>query len=187
MMRGYLLNIWSLVDPLYFKCTRLEYLNDVRNQENILRVRLTRYKGRPVVLTDGTEVAKNDFLVKIHLHNVRLLHELKEVNSDITRGRIIYNQVKSSLPDVKDYIEKHALANEIKGIIGITLLSKGCERLGFEVHPISHPLYKFLKYIGFFPISVLSMSKLSFSKFFHQPSPHYLFMSMKKLCQLYNK
>ncbi|WP_257467550.1 YkoP family protein [Peribacillus asahii] len=72
-MRNYLLNIWNLVDPIYYRLSHLNYLPE----KNILRVKLTRYKGRNVILSDGTAINKNDLLIKIHLHNAVLLKELK--------------------------------------------------------------------------------------------------------------
>ncbi len=74
-MRSCLLSIWYLLDPLYFFFTRLTLID--KRQSNVFRVRLTRYKGKDVILSDGTRIKKNDVLVKIHLHNVKLLKELR--------------------------------------------------------------------------------------------------------------
>ena len=101
-MRGYLISIWGLIDPLYYHCTRLTYLPS--KEDNIFRVRLTKYKGRNMVLSDGTQINKNDTLVKIHLHNVRLLKELKNMNSEMKKAKMIYHYVKRSLPGIEIYI-----------------------------------------------------------------------------------
>nr|WP_309143495.1 hypothetical protein [Bacillus sp. V3B] len=97
-MRGYLISIWSLIDPLYYFCTRLIYLPSEEKEGNIFRIRLTKYKGRKIVLSDGTQINKNDTLVKIHLHNVRLSKELKDVKSEIKKAKMIYRYVQKSLP-----------------------------------------------------------------------------------------
>ncbi|MGG1680328.1 YkoP family protein [Neobacillus sp. NRS-1170] len=183
-MKGYFLSIWNILDPLYFNCTRLMYL-PTKEADNIFRVRLTRYKGRDLMLSDGTQIKKNDILVKIHLHNVRLLNELKHLKSEIKKARLIYQRVQRLLPAIERYIRDHEYSNEIQGIIGITSLNRGCERLGFEVIAISHPVYKWFKWISHSPIMFLSTTKPSFKKIGKQPAPSYLFMSKDKLSSMH--
>ncbi|RFU70678.1 hypothetical protein D0469_05560 [Peribacillus saganii] len=184
-MRGYVLSVWNVLDPLYLKFTRLCCLPDTDETSNIFRVRLTCYKGRDITLSDGTQIKKNDTLVKIHLHNVRLLNELKHISSELKKSKIVYEKVQKSLPGIEAYISSHKYENEIKGIIGITTLNRGCERLGFEVRCIAHPVYKWLKWASFLPIMCLSVSKPSMKKLVKQGAPSYLFMSKEKLIHIY--
>lgn len=186
-MRQYFLSVWNLLDPIYYQCTRLTYLHDSDTAKNIFRVRLTRYKGRNITLSDGTYIQKNDLLLKVHLHNVRLLTELHQVKSVIRKAKLIYQEVQKSLPGVEEYIRNHKHSNEIKGIIGITTLSKGSERLGFEVFTISHPVYKWLKWATCLPITILSTHDFTVKKIVKQSSPCYLFMSKDKLSRIYKK
>ncbi|MBT2755594.1 hypothetical protein J7E71_06420 [Mesobacillus foraminis] len=180
-MRSYVLSIWSLLDPLYYSFTRLTYLN---GEDNIFRIRLTRYKGKKMILSDGAEINKNDIMVKIHLHNVRLLNELKDIKSDLRKARRIYSHVQKSLPGVEAYIRNHRRSDQIKGIIGITMLNKGCERLGFEVCDIAHPVYKCYKWITLLPIWILSSHR---SGHVFKQAPTYLFMSAETLSKLYKE
>ncbi|MGM0923079.1 MAG: YkoP family protein [Bacillota bacterium] len=182
-IRLYILSAWSILDPLYYSFTRLQYLK-TKEQPTIFRVRLTRYKGREVVLSDGTMIKKNDVLVKIHLHNVQLLKELLTVNNDLRKSMILYKRVKESLPHLASYVYQHKDADEIKGIIGITLLNKGCTRLGFEIFTILNPTYNRFKQLALFPIYFISTTKRS-TKGQKIPSPNYLFMSKKSLLKKY--
>ncbi|WP_242281019.1 hypothetical protein [Bacillus cereus group sp. BfR-BA-01347] len=186
-MKSYVLLVWNFIDPIYYKFTRLTYIHNETHKENILRVRLTRYKGKHVILSDGTQINKNDILVKIHLHNVRLINEMKSVKNDIAKGRFIYQHVKKSLPSLGSYIQNHPKADEIKGIIGITMLNRGADRLGFEFVAISNPFYKWFKWLAFLPIcllfnndSIVKMMKSNISS-----SPKYLFMSKESLLEIY--
>lgn len=179
--------IWNVIDPIYYKFTRLTYIHNGTHNDNILRVRLTRYKGKNITLSDGTPINKNDTLVKIHLHNVRLLNEMKYFKNDIKKGRFIYQHVKKSLPDLVSYIQNHSKTDEIKGIIGISMLNRGADRLGFEFISISNPFYKWLKWLAFIPIcllfnndSIFKMMKNNISS-----SPKYLFMSKESLLEIY--
>lgn len=184
-MRGYVLSIWSLLDPIYFLCTRLSYLPNIGKESNIFRIRLTKYKGKEIILSDGTQINKNDTLVKIHLHNVRLLREFKDIKSELKKAKIIYRYVQNSLPGVENYIRNSSCSKEIKGIIGITMLNKGCERLGFETFEISHPVYKWFKWIAFLPIEILSSGNCSIWHICKHQAPKYLFMSAQKLTKMY--
>ncbi|KLA27087.1 YkoP family protein [Bacillus cereus] len=187
-MKSYVLLVWSFIDPIYYKFTRLTYIHNETYKENILRVRLTRYKGKHVILSDGTQINKNDILVKIHLHNVRLINEMKSVKNDITKGRIIYQHVEKSLPSLGSYIQNHSRTDEIKGIIGISMLNRGADRLGFEFVSISNPFYKWFKWLAFIPIRLLSNNDSIFKirKNDISASPKYLFMSKENLLQIYN-
>ncbi|RAK22285.1 hypothetical protein B0I26_102277 [Anoxybacillus vitaminiphilus] len=180
-MRQCFLTIWSALDPIYYFCSRLEYVEDQTKNRDIFRVRLTKYKGRNIVLSDGTEIIKNDLLLKIHLHNVRLIKELIRLDNEIKKGRHIYEQVKRGLPNLTEYLQRHEQFADIKGIIGITILNKGCERLGFETFSIMNPFYKWYKQTAFAPMYLISRFRLDS---FRKP-PKYLFMSKDKLLKLY--
>ncbi|ALC91266.1 hypothetical protein AM500_16810 [Bacillus sp. FJAT-18017] len=184
-MKQYIISMWTVLDPLYYTFTRLTYVSDELISENIFRVRLTKYKGRDLILSDGVQIKKNDLMVKIHLHNVRLLKELYQIESDIKRVKKIYKLVEKSLPGVQTYIYNHERSGEIKGIVGITTLCTGSERLGFEISSISHPLYKWFKWMTFLPISFLSSSSFSLKKMLKKSPPGYLLMSKDKLNKLY--
>lgn len=184
-MRLYFLSIWSILDPIYYLFTRLIYLEDTNQQRNIFRVRLTRYKGKEVNLKDGTIIKKNDLLIKIHLHNVRLLKDMNSVESDTRRGRIIYKHVLNGMPSLADHIQSHSRSEEIKGIVGITMLHKGCSRLGFETFEIKNPLYRFIKQFVFIPMYCLSVSQIN-TQSLRRP-PKYLFMSKEALLNLYKR
>lgn len=181
--RNYFLSIWTIIDPIYFRLTRLVYIVSEKDSNNVFRVRLTKYKGRCVTLSDGTFIGKNDILLKIHLHNVRLLRELSGTKAEIAKGRHIFNRVKSSLPDLAIYLQNHPERDRVKGIIGITMLTKGCGRLGFETHPIKNGLYRFMKQIVFVSMYSIAVCQFSTKKMVGQPK--YLFMSQKQLFERY--
>lgn len=170
------ISIWSILDPLYYCLTRLKYLDEVKENRPIFRVRLTKYRGRNVKLDDGTVIKKGDLLIKIHLHNIRLLRETHEINSEIKKARKIFQEVKRSLPYLANYVSKHPRSEEIKGVVGITLLHKGCTRLGFETFTLKNPIYRYFKQFIGLPIYMLSTNSVNkniLSKLF----PKYLFMS----------
>lgn len=182
-MKRHILKLWSIIDPIYFSFTRLQCLEQITGHSNIFRVRLTRYKGREVHLSDGTLIKKNDILVKIHLHNVRILSEV-QCFDDLKKSLFLYKKIQESLPDLAFYITHHKNHKQIKGIIGISFIDKGYKRFGFESFSCSSLSYIWFKRIALYPIHLLSRSKKNLKRKII-PTPHYLFMSKTTLCQKY--
>ncbi|WP_245680478.1 YkoP family protein [Bacillus marinisedimentorum] len=174
-----MLSIWTFLDPYYFALTRLKYIKNEHREKQIFRVRLTRYKGKDMILSDGTLIKKNDLLVKIHLHNIRIINEMDRYQTEIRKALFIYKNVEKALPCLASYVNAHASSPEIKGILGITVLNKGAERLGFEVIPINNPFYERFKLLTAIPIYMLSNSfkKQTLSR----KKPAYLCMSKNQL------
>lgn len=182
-IRNSCINLWSILDPIYFCFTRLCYIENKFGNRSIMRVRITRYKGRKITLSDGTVINKNDVLLKIHLHNVELLRQIQEFDSETRKALMTYKRVKESLPLIAKYIQLHNNVNEIKGLVGITNLNKGCRKLGFETFAIHNRYYKLLKKASLLPIYFLSSYSVSKRE---KPSPIYLFMSKDRLYKYKN-
>lgn len=177
-MRRILIAIWRFLDPFYYNISNLQY---IKYGENIFRVKLTKYKGYPITLLDGTSIHKNDLLLKVHFHNVKLLTELQSIRGELQRGKAFYKQVKDSLPGLALYLKQHAMEKQIKGLIGITALDFGTKRLGFERFPIKNTYYKLYKKISFLTIYLLSSS--FHSKNQNHKEPAYIFISKSTLFQ----
>ncbi|MGP4105554.1 YkoP family protein [Virgibacillus sp. L01] len=178
-MKSYILGVWNAIDPIYYNVSRLHYVPDNDKRNTLFRVRLTRYKGTKVILKDGTAIQKNDLLLKIHLHNVRMLSDLRPISSDIKRAVLFYHMIKEALPILSRYVLSHDKNKEIKGIIGITTLYRGANRLGFETVPIKNPYYRLYKKVTFLPINHIANAS-------YQAIPAYLFMSKETLYEKYS-
>lgn len=186
LVRWVLLFIWKCLDPIYFSLTRLQYLSSNRKGEGVFRVRLTKYKGRDVVLSDGTMICKNDLLLKIHLHNVRLLHDFSYINNELSKGRGIFRRIMDSMPLLTSFILNHPEEARIKGIIGITLINKGFRQLGFECVLPENKVYSWFKKTLQIPIYLLSCSRVSVANI-QKHHPVYLMMSKEKLMEKYKR
>ncbi|AOP16497.1 YkoP family protein [Bacillus sp. GM2] len=179
-MRNCFLSIWSVIDPFYYFFSRLTLIDQTKT--SIFRVRLTKYKGIDVVLSDGTVIKKNDVLIKIHLHNIKLIKELQNIESAFRRGILIYQKAYFSMPILAEYIKNHHRSDQIKGIIGITTLHKGVERLGFEAVEPANQFYRVFKKLTQIPILYLTTKQFSLRKI---PPSQYLFISKEKLFKSY--
>ncbi|GAB2547839.1 YkoP family protein [Gracilibacillus alcaliphilus] len=178
-MRNYLLRVWNVVDPIYYACSRLHYVveNQADDNRTLFRVRMTTYQGREVKLQDGTIIRKHDLLLKIHLHNVRMLNDLQMINNETKRALYTYQKVKQALPRLAYYVKVHPKSSQIKGVVGITSLNKGANRLGFEAFPIENTYYRTYKKLSFLLIHFIANTK--------RKDPVYLFMSKDILINKY--
>lgn len=180
------LSIWKWLDPVYFSFTRLQYPCPDRKEDGVFRVRLTRYKGKDVVLSDGVLICKNDLLLKIHLHNVRLLQDFSYNMNELSKGKGIFKLVTNSMPQLVTFILNHPEEARIKGIIGITHINKGFSPLGFECVLPENKFYSWFKKLQQLPIYLLSCSKISVVNI-KKHHPVYLMMSTEKLLERYKQ
>lgn len=183
-LRLTILWLWKLIDPIFYLFSRLHYIREENREKSVFRVRVTKYKGQNLILSDGTRICKNDLLLKIHLHNVRLLNEYVKIKNELNRARLIYKLVLTSMPSLAYYLKVHPEECHIKGIIGITTINKGVKPLGFECFAPTNLFYKKVKKIGQLPIFLLSSSSL---KDFKKNRLNYLFMSKEKLYDRYSQ
>lgn len=177
-VRSWFLNVWKWIDPIYYAFTRLERIQS-DSEKNVFRVRLMRYRGKEVHFPDGSSLKKGDLVLKIHLHNVFILQEMFNMKNELARAKWLYKMVLDSLPGLCQYVRQHVKSDQIKGIVGITLLNRGSETLGFQRVPLTHPLFRLYKWMTLLPIHLLSADKPLRSLKKHHPV--YLCMSKKLL------
>lgn len=182
MMKTFI-HMWSLVDKLYFCLSHLEYVN--QSERNIFRVKPLLYRGNALSMSDGTEFRHNDLLLKIHLHNCLLLQEMMTIGNDVKRALYVYNRVENSLPGLAQCIARHPQENKIKGVIGITLLTRGVKKLGFEVREISNPYYLQIKQAYLKPMFILCHPNRKNMAKEKDLVPKFLIMSKEKLLENY--
>lgn len=185
-LRPLIIILWNMFDPIYFLFTRLHYIPSTIEKPCVFRVRITKYRGKDVILSDGTSIKKNDLLLKIHLHNSKILKESLIIRHSLKKGRMIYKMVLNSMPMLAEYIEKHPKRTDIKGIIGVTTINKGVKTLGFDLVFPSNKFYQIMKRLMQFPIYLLSSSSFSIEQL-KKSKPVYLFMSKDKLSHKYLK
>lgn len=68
------------------------------------------------------------------------------------------------MPILAEYIKNHHRSDQIKGIIGITTLHKGVERLGFEAVEPANQFYRVFKKLTQIPILYLTTKQFSLRK-----------------------
>lgn len=140
-MNSSLLMLWGVWDNVYQRCTRLRY---IEKGANIFRVVLLRYRGETLVTTDNQRITNGDLIVKIHIHNYYFATLCKGVKDDLKLALLLRRHILQSLPKLAQYVETMENKENIKGIVGTTMLHKGVQPLGFSISDV--PMNGFFRY-----------------------------------------
>lgn len=130
-MNRFWLGLWQCGDQIYRRMRRFDY-QDLQGN-NVFRVRVRRYEGPVVPLPDGDEVRQGDCVGFLHLYNIRLQRLIRDIKSENRRVLVVAREVQRSLPELAEFVRSHPRGERIKALIGVTLLNRGVEPLGFTV------------------------------------------------------
>jgi hypothetical protein len=181
-----IIQTWSILDKLYYHCSRLQCVD--LKEKNIFRVRLLTYRGPSLSLEDGTTIHSSDLLLKIHLHNCLLMREMQHIQNEVKRALYVYYRVEQSLPGLAQFLTNHPDQEAIKALLGITVLTRGVKPLGFQTINIANPVYKTCKELFLIPMFILlhPNGRLKCLKKGNL-TPKYLVMSKERLFDNYLK
>ena len=121
-MNTNLLMLWGYWDEIYQRCTRLTY---IEKGNNIFRVVPLRYRGETLRTSDERTIHDGDLILKIHIHNYYFATLCRGVQDELRVALLLRRQ-------------------QIKGIVGTTMLHKGVAPLGFSISDV--PMNWFFRY-----------------------------------------
>lgn len=182
MFQTMILPLWGVIDQIYYQFNRLQ-LVDI-GEENVFRVRVATYRGEPLALEDGQVIQAGDFFLKIHLYNYQLMKHMCHMDSDIRRALYVYEAVERSLPGLARYLYSHPKADQIKGIMGVTILNRGVKRLGFGTFDIKNQYYRAWKKAYMIPMYCLCHGQWKIGKN-TKLDPKFVAMSKEQLFERY--
>lgn len=136
-----LLILWGIWDNIYQRCTRLRY---IEKGNNIFRIVRMRYRGEPLFTSDNRVIDKGDLILKLHIHNYYFATLCRGLRDDLRVALLLRQQILHSLPQLAAYLNRMEERDEIKGIVGTTMLNKGVEPLGFSISDV--PMGLFFRY-----------------------------------------
>lgn len=140
-MNTSLLMLWGCWDEIYQRCTRLTY---IEKGNNIFRVVTLRYRGEPLLTTDHRIICDGDLILKIHIHNYYFAKLCKGVKDELRLVLLLRRHILLSLPKLATFLDSMENKEQIKGIVGTTMLHKGVSPLGFSISDV--PMNWFFKY-----------------------------------------
>ncbi|MFY0545706.1 YkoP family protein [Brevibacillus sp. H7] len=136
-----ILRLWGAWDTIYQRCTRLRY---IEKGNNIFRIVLLRYRGEPLVTADNRIIQTGDLILKLHIHNYYFATLCQGVTDDLRVVLLLRRHILKSLPQLAAYLSTMEEVDQIKGIVGTTMLHKGVEPLGFSISDV--PMSWFFHY-----------------------------------------
>ncbi len=184
-MRNVILTFWRIWDTLYYRFSRLQYVDEENN--NLFRVVIKRYHGASLTTSDGVVLKKGDWYVKLHLHNYKLACLLRESKGEMGIALTALNGIRHSLPALADFLARHPRGEEIQILMGTTFLHRGAVRLGFDVHTLTHPFTRWYKEL-LFKIIVMSCHPQGFNRLSRlqmQLKPNQVYISKGRLFERY--
>lgn len=128
-----ILTAWQIWDYIYEHCTRLQYID---KKNNIFRIVILRYRGEPLYTGDNQVIQSGDPIVKLHIHNCRLAKKFKDETHLARLGLRLRREILDSLPMLAHYVYTNEACQNVKGIVGTTLLYRGAQGLGFHVSDV---------------------------------------------------
>lgn len=140
-MNAGILSLWGIWDSVYQSCTRLTY---IEKGQNIFRVVCLRYRGEQLLIDSNSTIKHGDLILKIHIHNYLFANLCKGVKNETRMILLLRRHILHSLPQLAEYLASHPRVDEIKGIVGTTMLYKGVEPIGFSISDV--PMTWFFRY-----------------------------------------
>jgi hypothetical protein len=126
--------VWAaLYERVY---ARLHGLRDLPGGDrSCLRFALTRHRGRPVRLSDGTVLARGDPVVVLHLHNTALGCIGRDGVSAAQAGLAFRRLLRESLALLATRAVTDPRFADLRAVGGLTHLWRGSRRFGFAAYP----------------------------------------------------
>jgi hypothetical protein len=148
----------------------------------VLCVRITRYRGEPVVLPDSTTVKLGTTIGELHCNNRAILELVKHrVNP--------FAACRQDLKSLSLWIQQDARARKIEAIYACTILNRAADRLGFTIRPKRVTLRRRIEKF-FFKGLLLLYSQEGIGRIQHGSTtdtyPVDIWMSRRELLRLYD-
>lgn len=170
--------IWEKWEHLYARIRKVRRIDD----KNIFRLATANYHGPDLYNEKGERLAtKGDLVGELHLDNIRL----QGLGSNVGKiGISALKHARLSLPVLVRYIASSPEYKNIKVIVGVTLISRGVQGLGFSVQEYSNENAGFVGfmqriiYLIYNPAGKHGSEKLGFK-------PKVVWISKEKLFEKY--
>ncbi|MEN6390456.1 MAG: polysaccharide deacetylase family protein [Syntrophomonas sp.] len=135
LRRRVVFSLWERWERIFARLNHIEKISST----NILRLSQTRYKGPDLYTPEGQLIAaRGDLVGEIHLANSRLA--IAENNSVKTAAQVL-KQAREDLPELAEYIESHPHYQDVKVFMGLSIINRGVQMLGFHVQDVAPTLF----------------------------------------------
>lgn len=115
----------------------------LREAENapLYHFRKTRYSGKTLDLGEGRNLHKGDEVIELHFDNKMLFEFGSRSRSAVQLAILLIRGTEQSFPGIADYIRQDPDLREAKAIYAVSMINRGPEQFGFQVHDLPHGLF----------------------------------------------
>ncbi|HOV80335.1 MAG TPA: polysaccharide deacetylase family protein [Bacillota bacterium] len=141
-LKKVILRVWSLTDSAIRAVSGIKDI-DGKNPF-IFRFALRRHRGGDREVCDGVLLRRGDRYLELHINNELLLRQIGE-NASLERMAVkSMREVRNGLPALARFLSSNERFREISVILGISLLHRPAESLGFRVYDMKPGLLRTL-------------------------------------------
>lgn len=131
--------VWLLYEGLVHKVLRLNTIKGYTTP--FFHYRLVKHTGKSIHLNDGNVVNKGDLVAELHFDNTQLSSIAFQSKSMLTTALRLIKETERNLPLLAHEICSHPQKNDIKAVMGITMINRGADRLGFEIVELEEGIF----------------------------------------------
>ena len=125
--RGFL-RFWPLWERFTLWLWKVQPVPNAPN--GLFQVSIHPYKGRPIVLPDGTSVASGDLIMDLHLVNWRLAAAYPA-----GQPLALLKEIREDLAAIAQGFQGQRYPPSVRALYGVTILAAATPRLGFRLRP----------------------------------------------------
>lgn len=134
--------VWLMYEKVVHQVLRL---NDVKGYTKpFFYYRIIKHTGQTLHLNNGDKITKGDLIAELHFDNEQLSSFAFQSKSMLTTALKLLKETERNLPFLAHEVTKHQQYEQIKGIVGITMINRGADRLGFELFSLEKGLFAFV-------------------------------------------
>lgn len=137
-----IISLWLVYERAFHAVFRLKTVEAEADKPAAFHYRVIKYNGEPIEFSNGAGVTKGDAVAELHFDNRMLSEIAASSKSPLAIGLRLIREVEHALPFLANQLAEDIGAKDVKALYGVTMIHRGADRLGFEVHQLPDGLFK---------------------------------------------
>ncbi|WP_127529653.1 polysaccharide deacetylase family protein [Paenibacillus kobensis] len=133
-----MIGLWLTWEKLFHLTFRTK---PIGSPDPSFHYRVIKYHGRTLSLSGGRELVNGDPIVELHFDNKLLMELAHKSASPVATAIRLVREMEKRLPIMAMTIAEDAEARRAKAVYGVTMIHRGADRMGFQVHPLPDGLF----------------------------------------------
>lgn len=137
-LKRMVVSLWLLWEKGFHAVFGLETVSPA---DPMLHFRKRAYTGKTLVMEDGTRLEKGDQVLELHFDNNKLFEIGSRSRSEMQLAIKMIRAVQKDLPTLANMVLDRPEFQNITGLYGVTMISRGPEQFGFHVMDLPRGLF----------------------------------------------